>query len=51
LFTGDIAKVDEAVYIYIVASKKEIIKVGVKRVRLKEIEEFIHSLRMLQIAL
>ena len=44
LHTGDIAKVDEDGFIYIVARKKEIIKVGGKRVSPKEIEEIILSL-------
>ena len=44
LFTGDIAKVDEDGFIYIVARKKEIIKVGGKRVSPKEIEEVILSI-------
>lgn len=41
LYTGDIATVDEDGYIYIVSRKKEIIKVGGKRVSPKEIEEVI----------
>lgn len=41
LHTGDLATVDEEGYIYIVARKKEIIKVGGKRVCPKEIEEVI----------
>ncbi|MBD1260919.1 AMP-binding protein [Maribacter polysiphoniae] len=44
LHTGDIAKVDADGFIYIVARKKEIIKVGGKRVSPKEIEEVILSL-------
>jgi len=38
LFTGDMAKKDEAGFIYLVTRKKEIIKVGGKRVSPKEIE-------------
>jgi len=41
LHTGDIASVDEDGYIFIVSRKKEIIKVGGKRVSPKEIEEVI----------
>ena len=44
LYTGDIAKMDEDDFIYIVARKKEIIKVGGKRVSPKEIEEVILSI-------
>ena len=44
LHTGDIATKDEDGYIYLVARKKEIIKVGGKRVSPKEIEEVILSL-------
>jgi long-chain acyl-CoA synthetase len=44
LHTGDIAKVDEEGFIYLMARKKEIIKVGGKRVSPKEIEEVILSL-------
>jgi len=43
LRTGDIAKKDKDGYIYIVARKKEIIKVGGQRVSPKEIEEVILS--------
>jgi acyl-CoA synthetase (AMP-forming)/AMP-acid ligase II len=43
LHTGDIAKIDADGFIYIVARKKEIIKVGGKRVSPKEIEEVILS--------
>jgi acyl-CoA synthetase (AMP-forming)/AMP-acid ligase II len=43
LHTGDMAKVDEDGFIYLVARKKEIIKVGGKRVSPKEIEEVILS--------
>jgi len=43
LHTGDMAKVDEDGYFYLVARKKEIIKVGGKRVSPKEIEEVILS--------
>ena len=45
LHTGDIAKVDADGFIYIVARKKEIIKVGGKRVSPKEIEAVILSVR------
>ena len=41
LYTGDLATVDADGYIYITARKKEIIKVGGKRVSPKEIEEVI----------
>jgi len=41
LRTGDLATVDEDGYIYLTARKKEIIKVGGKRVSPKEIEEVI----------
>ncbi|MBT8281086.1 MAG: AMP-binding protein [Muriicola sp.] len=41
LYTGDIAKKDQDGYLYITARKKEIIKVGGKRVSPKEIEEVI----------
>ncbi len=44
LYTGDIAKVDADGFIYLMARKKEIIKVGGKRVSPKEIEEVILSL-------
>ncbi|MBN1251583.1 MAG: AMP-binding protein [Bacteroidales bacterium] len=44
LFTGDLAKKDEDGYIYIVARKKEIIKVGGERISPKEIEEVIVSI-------
>jgi acyl-CoA synthetase (AMP-forming)/AMP-acid ligase II len=43
LYTGDIAKMDRDGYIYIMARKKEIIKVGGKRVSPKEIEEVVLS--------
>lgn len=43
LYTGDIAKQDEDGNFYIVARKKEIIKVGGRRVSPKEIEEVILS--------
>ncbi|MCU4173905.1 class I adenylate-forming enzyme family protein [Carboxylicivirga sp. N1Y90] len=41
LYTGDLATVDEDGYIYHAARRKEIIKVGGKRVSPKEIEEVI----------
>jgi len=41
LYTGDLATIDEDGYIYLTARKKEIIKVGGKRVSPKEIEEVI----------
>ena len=44
LYTGDIAKVDEDGFIYIVARKKEIIKVGGNKVSPKEIEKVILSI-------
>ena len=44
LYTGDMAKVDEEGFIYLVARKKEIIKVGGKRVSPKEIEAVILSI-------
>ena len=44
LHTGDMAKVDEEGFYYLVARKKEIIKVGGKRVSPKEIEEVILSI-------
>ena len=43
LYTGDMAKKDEDGYLYLVARKKEIIKVGGKRISPKEIEEVIVS--------
>lgn len=43
LFTGDIAAADKDGYLYLKARKKEIIKVGGKRVSPKEIEEVILS--------
>ena len=43
LHTGDLAKVDDDGFIYLVARKKEIIKVGGKRVSPKEIEDVILS--------
>ncbi len=44
LYTGDLAKVDEEGFIYHAARRKEIIKVGGKRVSPKEIEEVIVSI-------
>jgi acyl-CoA synthetase (AMP-forming)/AMP-acid ligase II len=41
LQTGDLAKMDEDGYFYLVARKKEIIKVGGERISPKEIEEVI----------
>jgi acyl-CoA synthetase (AMP-forming)/AMP-acid ligase II len=41
LYTGDVATVDEDGYIFVQSRKKEIIKVGGKRVSPKEIEEVI----------
>ena len=46
LHTGDLAKIDEDDFIYIVAREKEIIKVGGKRISPKEIEEVILSVPM-----
>tara|TARA_R110000751_G_scaffold210384_1_gene314132 strand:+ start:46151 stop:47614 length:1464 start_codon:yes stop_codon:yes gene_type:complete len=43
LYTGDIAMADKDGYFYLMARKKEIIKVGGKRVSPKEIEEVILS--------
>lgn len=43
LYTGDMAKIDEDGFIYLTARKKEILKVGGKRVSPKEIEEVILS--------
>lgn len=45
LYTGDLATVDEDGYIYIVSRKKEIIKIGGKRVSPKEIEEVIVTMK------
>ena len=39
LFTGDLARMDEDGYFYVVGRRKEIIKVGGNRVSVKEIEE------------
>ena len=44
LYTGDLARVDEDGFIYHAARKKEIIKVGGRRVSPKEIEEVIVSI-------
>jgi acyl-CoA synthetase (AMP-forming)/AMP-acid ligase II len=43
LYTGDMAKIDHDGFIYLTARKKEILKVGGKRVSPKEIEEVILS--------
>lgn len=43
LHTGDLAKMDNDGFVYIVAREKEIIKVGGKRISPKEIEEVILS--------
>ena len=44
LHTGDLATVDDEGYLYLTARKKEIIKVGGRRVSPKEIEEVIVSM-------
>jgi long-chain acyl-CoA synthetase len=44
LRTGDLATVDTEGYIYLTARKKEIIKVGGRRISLKEIEDVIVSM-------
>ena len=44
LHTGDIGTIDEDGYIYLTARKKEIIKIGGKRVSPKEIEEVINTI-------
>ena len=44
LHTGDLATMDEEGYIYLTARKKEIIKVGGRRVSPKEVEEVIVSM-------
>lgn len=44
LYTGDLAKVDEEGFIYHAARRKEIIKVGGRRVSPKEIEEVLVSM-------
>jgi len=44
LYTGDLGTVDEDGYIYLTARKKEIIKVGGKRISPKEIEAVILEL-------
>jgi len=43
LYTGDLGRIDEEGYIFLESRKKEIIKVGGKRVSPKEIEEVILS--------
>ncbi len=45
LHTGDMAKMDKEGFLYLYARKKEIIKVGGKRVSPKEIEEIIVSIQ------
>ena len=45
LYTGDMAKIDKDGFIYLIGRKKEIIKVGGKRVSPKEIEEVIFSVQ------
>lgn len=44
LYTGDLATIDDEGFIYLTARKKEIIKVGGKRVSPKEIEQVIVSM-------
>ena len=44
LYTGDLATIDNEGYVFIEARKKEIVKVGGKRVSLKEIEEVINTI-------
>lgn len=44
LYTGDLATMDEEGYVYLTARKKEILKVGGRRVSPKEIEEVIVSM-------
>jgi long-chain acyl-CoA synthetase len=44
LHTGDLATIDEEGFVYLLARKKEIIKVGGRRVSPKEIEEVIVSM-------
>lgn len=44
LFTGDIGKVDDEGFIYIVAREKEFLKVGGERISPKEVEEVITNL-------
>ena len=44
LYTGDLGTVDEDGFIYLTARKKEIIKVGGKRISPKEVEEVIFSI-------
>lgn len=44
LFTGDLATIDSDGYIYLTARKKEIIKIGGRRISPKEIEEVINMI-------
>jgi len=44
LYTGDLAKIDDEGYIYLVSRKKEIIKIGGNRLSPKEVEEVINMI-------
>ena len=44
LWTGDLAKIDDEGYLYIVSRKSDMIKSGAHRISPKEIEEVIHEL-------